>query len=150
MIIDHIENKDLYSTLNPDIKKALDYLYETDFSEIESGKYEIDGVNIFALVSEYKTKDLSQGKPESHRNYIDVQYLFSGEEFIGYAPLSNQKIVETYNEKNDITFYDCEQSLCLIQKKMFAVFFPTDIHMPGIRVTNPVVVKKIVVKVKVR
>lgn len=148
MIADHIKNKDLYSDLSPDIKKALDYLAETDFSETEAGRYEIDGDKIFALVSEYKTKDLSQGKPESHRDYIDVQFVFSGEEFIGYAPLSDQKIVEAYNEKNDITFYDCEQSLCLIQEKMFAVFFPTDIHMPGIRVTNPVPVKKIVVKVR--
>lgn len=150
MIADHIKNKDLYSNLNPDIKKALNYLAETDFSETESGRYEIDGDNIFALVSEYKTKDLSQGKPESHRNYIDVQFVFSGEEFIGYAPLSDQKIVEEYNQQNDITFYDCEQSLCLIQEKMFAVFFPTDIHMPGIRVTNSIPVKKIVVKVRVK
>lgn len=150
MIVDHIENRNLYSNINPDIKTALDYLYETDFSEIEVGKYEIDGDNIFALVSEYKTKDLSQGKPESHKNYIDVQFLFSGKEFIGYDHLANQKIVEPYNESNDITFYDCEQSLCLIDKKMFAIFFPTDIHMPGIRVTNSIPVKKIVVKVKVR
>lgn len=149
MIIDHIENRNLYSTLNQRIKRALDYLAETDFSEIEAGKYEIDGENIFALVSDYKTKDLSKGKPESHRNYIDVQFIASGEEFIGYAPLADQKIVEAYNEGNDITFYDCDQSLCLIQEKMFAIFFPTDIHMPGIRVTNPIPVKKVVVKVKI-
>lgn len=149
MIVDHIENRNLYSLINPDIKKALDYLYETDFTEIESGKYEIDGERIFALVSEYKTKDLSKGKPESHKNYIDVQFIFSGKEFIGYAPLADQKVVEPYNEANDITFYDCEQSLCLMGPKMFAVFFPNDIHMPGIRVNNPEPVKKIVVKVKV-
>ncbi|WP_337865246.1 YhcH/YjgK/YiaL family protein [Ignavibacterium sp.] len=150
MIIDHIENRNLYLDLNSDIKRALDFLYLTDFSEVENGKYEIDRSNIFALVSEYKTKDLSQGKPESHKNYIDVQYVFSGKEFIGYAPLANQKIVEPYNESSDITFYDCEQSLCFIEKQMFAVFFPTDIHMPGIRVTNPEVVKKVVIKVKVK
>lgn len=150
MIIDHIENRNLYSDINPDIKKSLDYLYSTDFSEVENGKYEIDGDNIFVIVNEYKTKDLSQGKPESHKKYIDVQYVYLGKEFIGYAPLSNQKIVEPYNEGNDITFYDCEQSLCLIEKQMFAIFFPTDIHMPGIRVTNPEVVKKVVIKVKVK
>lgn len=150
MIVDKIENRNLYSAISSDIQKALDYLAETDFSEIEDGKYEIDGENIFALVSSYKSKDLSQGKPESHRKYIDVQYVFSGEEFIGYAPLADQKIVEQYNDTNDITFYDCDQSLCLIQKNMFAIFFPTDIHMPGIRVNNPVLVKKVVVKVKVR
>ncbi|WP_337871804.1 YhcH/YjgK/YiaL family protein [Ignavibacterium sp.] len=150
MIIDHIENRNLYLDLNSDIKRALDFLYLTDFSEVENGKYEIERSNIFALVSEYKTKDLSQGKPESHKNYIDVQYVFSGKEFIGYAPLANQKIVEPYNESSDITFYNCEQSLCFIEKQMFAVFFPTDIHMPGIRVTNPEVVKKVVIKVKVK
>uniref|UniRef100_A0A7V2ZJ91 DUF386 domain-containing protein n=1 Tax=Ignavibacterium album TaxID=591197 RepID=A0A7V2ZJ91_9BACT len=149
MILDHIENRNLYSTLNSRINKALEYLADTDFSEIEAGRYEIDGDDIYALVSEYKTKDLSKGKPESHRNYIDVQFVASGEEFIGYAPLSDQKITEEYNEVNDITFYDCDQSLCLVQENMFAIFFPTDIHMPGIRVTNPIPVKKIVVKVKI-
>lgn len=150
MIVDKIENRNLYSAISSDIQKALDYLAETDFSEIEDGKYEIDGENIFALVSSYKSKDLSQGKPESHRNHIDIQFVYSGEEFIGYAPLADQKIVEQYNDTNDITFYDCDQSLCLIQKNMFAIFFPTDIHMPGIRVNNSVLVKKVVVKVKVR
>ncbi len=150
MIVDKIENRNLYSAISSDIQKALDYLAETDFSEIEDGKYEIDGENIFALVSSYKSKDLSQGKPESHRNHIDIQFVYSGEEFIGYAPLADQKIVEKYNDTNDITFYDCDQSLCLIQKNMFAIFFPTDIHMPGIRVNNSVLVKKVVVKVKVR
>lgn len=150
MIVDKIENRNLYSAISSDIQKALDYLAETDFSEIEDGKYEIDGENIFALVSSYKSKDLSQGKPESHRNHIDIQFVYSGEEFIGYAPLADQKIVEQYNDTNDITFYDCDQSLCLIQKNMFAIFFPTDIHMPGIRVNNSVLVKKVVVKVKLR
>lgn len=149
MIIDKLENRFIYSGLNSRLVRALEYLASTDFNDLDNGKYEIDDDNIFAIVNDYKTKNLSEGKPESHKKYIDVQYLHSGEEFIGYAPLRNQKITEPYNEANDIIFYDCEQSLLLLQKGMFAIFFPDDIHMPAIRVNNPVKVKKVVVKVRV-
>ena len=37
-----------------------------------------------------KLKAESEGKLEAHRKYIDVQYVISGEELMGYAPLSNQ------------------------------------------------------------
>ncbi len=83
MIVDQIENKDLYSNLNPNIKKALDYLAETDFSETEAGKYEIDGENIFALVSEYKTKDLSR---KANPNLTKITLMYSS--FIPVKSLS--------------------------------------------------------------
>ena len=43
MIIDTIENKDLYTILSPRIKMALEYLEKTDFSAKEPGRYDIDG-----------------------------------------------------------------------------------------------------------
>jgi len=149
MIIDKLSNAHLYSGLGERINKSFAYLKETDFSKIELGKYEIDGDDIFALVNEYKTKDESEGKLEAHKKYIDVQYVAKGTELMGYAPLKNQKVIDEYNEQNDITFFSGEKTFTQVDEGMFAIFFPTDVHLPGIKVNEKSFVKKVVIKVKV-
>jgi len=149
MIIDRLSNSNLYSGLGERINKAFDYLKKTDFSKTELGKYEIDGDNIFALVNEYNTKNENEGKLEAHKKYIDVQFVAKGSELMGYAPLGNQKVIDEYNEQNDITFYSGEKSFTQVDEGMFAIFFPTDVHLPGIKVDKKSYVKKVVIKVKV-
>ncbi|HEX9253834.1 MAG TPA: YhcH/YjgK/YiaL family protein [Ignavibacteriaceae bacterium] len=149
MIIDKLSNSNLYSGLGERISKAFTYLKQTDFSKLELGKYEIDGDNIFALVNEYNTKDQSEGKLEAHKKYIDVQFIAKGRELMGYAPLGNQKVIDEYNEQNDITFFSGAKSFTQVNEGMFAIFFPTDVHLPGIKVNEKSYVKKVVIKVKV-
>ena len=149
MIIDKLSNSHLYLGLGERIDKAFVYLKETDFSKTELGKYEIEGDNIFALVNEYYTKDEREGKLETHKKYIDVQFVAKGKELMGYAPLGNQKVIDQYNEQNDITFFSGNKSYTQVDEGMFAIFFPTDIHLPGIRVNEKEYVKKVVIKVKV-
>ena len=149
MIIDKLSNSHLYSGLGESINKAFAYLKETDFSKMEIGKYEIDGDNIFALVNEYNTKDATEGKLEAHKRYIDLQFVAKGSELMGYAPLENQKVIDEYNEQNDIFFFSGKKSFTLVDEGMFAIFFPTDVHLPGIKVNEKSFVKKVVIKVKV-
>jgi YhcH/YjgK/YiaL family protein len=149
MIIDKLSNSHLYSSLGEKINKALAYLKQTDFSNMELGKYEIDGDNIFALVNEYNTKDESEGKLEAHKKYIDVQFVVNGSELMGYATFQNQKVINEYNEQSDIIFFEGERSFIKVDEGMFAIFYPTDLHMPGIKVQKSEYVKKVVIKVKV-
>jgi len=149
MIIDKLSNSHLYNGLGERIIAAFEYLKNTDFSNIEPGKYEIDGDNIFAIVAEYNTKDESEGKLEAHKKYIDVQFVAKGKEFMGYAPLADQQVIDEYNEQNDITFFIGAKSFTQIDEGMFAIFFPDDVHLPGIKVDEKSFVKKVVVKVKV-
>ena len=51
MVYDSIENAEIYFGLGERIKKALEFLRDTDFENIEPGKIEIDGENIFAIVA---------------------------------------------------------------------------------------------------
>ncbi|HSW56365.1 MAG TPA: YhcH/YjgK/YiaL family protein [Ignavibacteriaceae bacterium] len=146
MIIDKIENATIYKNLGERIKKSFDYITQTDLKNLGSGKYEIDGENIFALVSEYKTKSESEGKLEAHKKYIDVQYVISGEELMGYAPLGVQKVLEPYKEENDIVFFTGDKSFTKVSAGMFAIFFPEDVHMPGIMTKESLPVKKLVIK----
>lgn len=148
MIIDKIENATIYKKLGERIKKSFDYIKQTDLKNLAAGKYEIDGENIFALVSEYKTKPEVEGKLEAHRKYIDVQYVISGEELMGYAPLGTQQILEPYKEENDIVFFTGDKSFTKVSEGMFAIFFPEDVHMPGIMTKESSPVKKLVIKVR--
>jgi YhcH/YjgK/YiaL family protein len=148
MIIDKIENAHLYRNIGERISKSFDYIKATDLKNLPAGKYLIEGENIFALVSEYKTKPESEGKLEAHRKYIDVQYVIEGEELMGYAPLGLQQILEPYKEENDIVFFTGDKSFTKVSAGMFAVFFPEDVHMPGIASGKSSSVKKLVIKVR--
>lgn len=148
MIIDKIGNANLYGNIFKGFKKALKYLINTDFNELANGTYNIDGDDIFAIVQEYNTKDKSEAKLEAHKKYIDIQYIHSGKEHIGVDILKDQTIVINEPE-NDIAFYEGEASFVKLRKEMFAVFFPHDLHMPGIMVSQSEKVKKVVIKIKV-
>ena len=147
MVLDKIENLLQYSNLHLGFTKASEFILGTDFSKLEDGKYSIDGDNIFALLQKYETKDSENAKPETHFKYIDIQYLISGTELMGIALLDKQAPI-TKDIKNDIAFYENEVSFIKFQTGMFAIFFPHDMHMPGIKLEESGTVRKVVIKIK--
>lgn len=149
MIIDHIKNIGLYTNLSERIALALKYIAETDFSTVEKGKYEIDGDSIYAAVSEYQTKTISECKIEAHKKYIDVQFIISGKEAMGLTLLNNQQPSIPYDNEKDCVFYNEPTSLLNFEAGMFAIYFPHDLHQPCISIGEGCVVKKVVVKVMV-
>lgn len=148
MIIDSIKNHRIYQSLGKDFKLAFAYLTDPALSRSTSGKYPIDGDRIFAIIQEYDTKDIADGKLESHRKFIDIQFLLSGSELIGTALLADRKPVISKPD-DDLYFYDGEASMVKMDEGMFAVFFPEDLHMPGIMVGQRKKVKKVVIKIQV-
>ncbi|MDH3360709.1 MAG: YhcH/YjgK/YiaL family protein [Desulfobulbaceae bacterium] len=148
MIIDTLENASFYSNLGPDIVTALEYLRNTDFSEMPLGKHAIDGERIFAIVDKYQTIPGTEVELEGHRRFIDVQYLVSGSELIGYAPLKGQTILKEYDQAEDFLLCHGEASFVRISTGMFAILFPHDLHMPCIG-EPPTTVRKVVVKVMI-
>jgi biofilm protein TabA len=86
---------------------------------------------------------------ETHRRYIDVQYVVRGRERMGYAPALTLT-PGPYDEERDVQFHQGRADFLLLREGMFAVMLPGDGHMPGVAVDNqPEPVKKIVVKVPV-
>ena len=69
------------------INTALEFLAKPETAELPVGRYELDGDNIFVLIQDQTTAPVENKRAESHRNYIDIQYLFIGKEVQGYAPL---------------------------------------------------------------
>ena len=149
MIIDKIENSKLYYSINERITKALKYLGTEDLLNIGEGKYEIDGDDVCALINIYDTKNPGDGNLEAHRKFIDVQYVVSGSELMGYVPLKEQKPLKEYDGEKDFILYKDDPSLVKLDAGMFAILFPGELHMPGIMINNPAKVKKVVIKVRV-
>ena len=128
---------------------AFNFLTKNDFSKMEAGKYEIDKSDIYALVQSYETKPKEKGSWEAHRRYLDIQYIVEGIELIGYAALGIMKPCCEYKEKEDYLLFEGKGDFFILRPKNFAIFLPQDVHMPGLAVTNPQMVKKVVVKVRV-
>lgn len=148
MILDTLENYQRYVALNERIAKGFDYLRQTDLANLAVGKHEIEGESLFAIVQEYTTKVLDDCVLEGHKRYIDIQYIVLGEEFMGISNQTDLPIIEE-NESLDYTFYDGDVSFVLVQKGMFAVFFPGDLHQTCIQTHAMADVKKVVIKVLV-
>ncbi|MDX8412947.1 MAG: YhcH/YjgK/YiaL family protein [Mariprofundales bacterium] len=147
MIIDNLSNCDLYKKLHQGVGGALNYLATENFEQLKAGKYAVDSDNVFAIVSDYETKLSSECLFEKHEKYIDIQYVAKGVEYLGYSPLTDQKIMRAYDEKDDYALYQGDGSFVKFEKGMIAILFPNDLHMPGTSVVK-CHIKKVVVKVK--
>jgi YhcH/YjgK/YiaL family protein len=150
MVFDRLKNACQYFPLGEKITKALQYLSQTDFTNVEPGKYEIDGENVFALVQTYNTKPFSSGKWEAHKKYMDIQYIVSGKEKMGFTDATKVIVLEEYNEEKDYAIYKGEGNFLIAEEGHFAIFFPSDVHMPSMAINIPKEVKKVVVKVRVK
>ena len=150
MIIDTLTNASKYQSLNSGIAKAFDWLQQTDLNELEPGKYLIDEENIFAIVQEYQTLDSDNEQMEAHKKYIDVQYMIKGKEMVGLSLLNNQTISKEYNDETDFMLVaDAPSFFAPLTEGNFMIFYPTDLHMPCIKIEETATVKKVVIKVRV-
>lgn len=113
-------------------------------------KVELDDGN-FALEQVYNAKERDECFFESHRKYIDIQFILSGEEIIEVSNATLLVVSLAYNEQADLIKYeDIKQASSIILKAGdAAIFYPQDAHMPCIKATDELKVVKAVVKVKI-
>jgi uncharacterized protein, YhcH/YjgK/YiaL family len=118
----------------------------------ETKRVELSG-GAFALEQAYWTKTRPEGFFESHRKFVDVQVIFEGEERMEVVDVSRAKVREAYREERDLVMYeDCAgASVLTLRAGEAAVYFPADVHMPGLRCADGEarLVRKTVVKVPV-
>jgi YhcH/YjgK/YiaL family protein len=138
-----------YHNNKPGWDKAFAYMKETDLNSLTPGRYQIDGDNVFVIVTEGPAKEMNMAKWESHFNYNDIHYVVRGKEKIGVTLVSVASLSEAYDPAKDIMFYTAEGKFHVAEPGTFFVFSPKEAHRPGIKVeNNNTPVKKIVVKVK--
>lgn len=95
------------------------------------------------------------GRYESHRLMADIQMVLDGEEECRVLPLAEEgpgalTPEAPYDEGRDIVFYREKPDAAArirLRPGLFALFTPRDVHMPGLALSRPCRVKKLVVKV---
>lgn len=141
---------------NDDIKKypkaiqtAIEYLKSHDFTAMETGVYEIQGKEIYAQVMDAQTAPAEEKRPEVHEKFIDVQFLASGKERLGFTPDTGKYEVDERFDERDLIFYKSVENEGFIEATpgCYSVFFPTDVHRPAVAAGEPMKIRKVVVKV---
>jgi len=148
MILDALENADAYNALNSGFAKAFEFLRRDDLAELEEGRHDIDGERVYAMIVKAAGREREVGELEAHEQYIDVQYVISGTDEMGWRPRSSctQPQAE-YNDEDDYQmFSDRPTAWVATEPGTFAIFFPNDPHIPLISAEQ---LHKAVVKVAV-
>lgn len=150
MILDTLQTYSSYAAISKNLRTGFEWLAKTDLASLPEGKVVIDGDAVFAQIQHYETIDPSAAKLETHRRYLDIQYVVSGSEIIQWCPLAGLNTVVAYDQERDIEFYaDAPATDLVLHPGYFAVFFPQDAHKPRCVVGKVQPIKKIVVKVAV-
>jgi YhcH/YjgK/YiaL family protein len=147
MILDTLDNAAKYAGLKDGLAEAFGFLGQPGLGDLDEGKYEIAGDRVFAIVARENGRQVSDAELEGHRKYIDVQYIISGNESMGWKAREGLVNSVDYDDEKDLEFFEGEpDSIAQIPAGSFAVFFPTDAHLPLIG-DGPI--HKVIVKVAV-
>lgn len=152
MIIGSIDNDFQHLSHIKGIGRVLDYISKANFRDIVDGKHLIDRGSLFFNLTTYRTTYNLNKLAEVHWEYIDFQYLLQGEEVIGWANYSTtQKPAIKYSQQDDVAFFDevQDESHLLLKEGMYAIFYPNDIHRPGLQASRSCEVRKAVFKIKI-
>ena len=147
MILDTLQNAARYAGLKVGCSEAFGFLDQPGLQDLPDGKYEIAGKRVYAIIERTQGRKVSDGQLEGHRRYLDIQYVVSGEESMGWRPAAGLPSAVSYDEDRDLEFFEGEpESLVRVPAGSFAVFLPTDAHLPLIG-DGPI--HKVVVKVAI-
>jgi YhcH/YjgK/YiaL family protein len=132
MIFDSIDLHHRYHALHPGFRAAFEFLANPAVAGLATGRYELDGSRVYAMIAEETGRAVDAARMEAHRRYIDIQMPLAGEERIGWKALRDCRDVSVpYNDSKDVMFFaDPADTMLRLRPGLFAVFFPEDGHMP--------------------
>jgi len=148
MVHDHIKYASEYFNLSQGIRAALEYLATADLGALEPGRHDVQGDDVFALVSDYRTRTPADAFWEAHRRHVDVQFVHRGVERIAYGDLARFESAPYDAERDLIVATGESERFVEVGPGGFAILFPHDVHMPGLTADRQEAVRKVVVKVR--
>lgn len=151
MIVAKLEQIAQQAALSPRLRQGLEFLQQLDPQGLEPGTIEVEGREVYAMVQSYTSRPVTENpRFEAHRKYLDIQYLVSGTEAMGWAPLEQLEVNMPYNAEKDVmlgTVPAEARTLVPFSSGYAILLYPSDAHGPGLAAGEPEPVVKIVVKV---
>ncbi len=146
MIVCPLKDLGRYAAIIPGVEEAVAAIGTV--TDLEPHVVPLSGDNKI-IVQAYNTKPVSEGRPECHRKFLDVQYIVEGEECVGWADIADLTPDGDFDEANDIGFFTGKTDLVRVGAGFCYVVFPEDAHMPGIAVAESKPCRKMVIKLAV-
>ncbi len=148
MILESLANADRYQHLHRHFPSAFAFLRSSDLASLPQGRHDIMGDEVFAIVSRANGRTRDESPLECHRRYLDIQYVISGRDEMGWKPSRNCVLPRgQYSQEKDILFFDDRpDSWVLTPSGSFCIFFPEDAHAP---LVSDGLIHKVVVKIAV-
>lgn len=138
------------STLEERCMEVVNYLSELNEENLSLGRHDVNE-GFFYNVIEYDTTDEEDKTYESHRRYVDIQLLLSGEEIMQVTDVCSLDIKTTYDEDKDCVLYSPSgnASGIILRPGSVVILYPKDGHR-SMRFGNKTSrIKKIVGKVAI-
>ncbi len=135
------------------VQQAINYLLNADIKMEDAGKTFTVDDDFYYIVKSYETKDESECKFESHRQYVDIQYMIQGKEAMSVIDISHVKPISEYNEEKDIMFFENPKEECAtltLSGGNYVTFYPNDAHRPSMKAQNKEVILKAIGKVRIK
>lgn len=125
------------------------FLAENDLDTLAIGRHQIVEGRCWADISEYTPKLLENSKFESHKKFVDLQYVLRGNEMMG-LPKGDVEVKMEYNDKRDVAFWTSNEiNFYPATPDTFFLFFPSDKHMPSVQADGDVMQsRKICIKIE--
>jgi biofilm protein TabA len=150
MILDTHDNVRHYAPLFRGVDSTPLFDWLQNCRDVEPGtKVEFAGDKLFARTLRQDTGSRDTFKWETHREYVDLQYILGGGEVIEWAPAAKLRSHLPYDQDSDVQFYAPAEADALLglQDGLFIFLFPTDGHKPLVSDGNNRQIHKVVAKI---
>ncbi len=134
MILDKIENRNVYSAVNEGINKVLDFAKDITPETYPTERLYIDGEKLFINFPVYETHSKEDGMTEAHRQYIDVMYMVEGCETVYVKDVNALKnVTKEYDPSIEALLADVDDDATAVRLEAgsFLILFPEDAHAPA-------------------
>lgn len=148
MLTGNIHHLELVPYLPAQLREAIEYVKQHITAETPLGKHDIDGNNVFVLISNDSTEPVAQRRAEYHAKYLDIQIVLQGSEAHGFSVLpAGKSDIDSLADK-DIAFLASgeQEKQLLLNQGDFVIYYPGEVHKPLCATGEVARVRKAVVK----
>ena len=146
MICDTLDQLHLYKGFHKNLDTAIEFLAAHPLDTQPLGRTEVDGDEVFINVMDADLKPHTGSHAEYHRLYADLQIDLTGGEGWGYTNLPGEEAGEF---TGDIGFRTSPDAVSgTLGEGRFVLFFPGELHKPGVARPGCAHVRKVVIKIR--
>ncbi len=132
------------------LRQAIDEVKRRVTDQMPVGRYDIDGDQLFFLVSEDMSERRELRQAEFHQRYLDIQIVLQGREGMVFSCQPAGKPETDWLADKDIAFLPegRQEKMVVLEEGDFVVFWPGEVHKPLCAVGEPALLRKVVVKMR--